>query len=222
MKEPPAKFIGFFKLIEAMKKVGCPVCMRTIEDTHHAMESFLYESVNDSGLRDQIRNDRGLCHRHSWQLAQFGDALGSAILFRDVLGMLLPSLGNAPSAFFFRRPSTRLGSQVCLFCRQEEKSHDGLLSDLVAHVDDPELKAAWEGPSMLCIPHLGDFCTLLRDDGARRRIIEMHRGKYTALCEAMGQLIEKQSYDHRAEEIGLEKDSWIRAIEVLVGKSGVS
>lgn len=222
MKEPPAKFIGFFKLIEAMKQPGCPVCARIIEDTHHAMNSFLYESVNDPGLRSQIRSDRGLCHRHSWQLARFGDALGSAILFRDVLGTLLPSLGSTHLASFFRKPSTRLGAQVCLFCRQEEKSHEGLLSDLAAHVDDPELKAAWEGPAALCIPHLGDLCALLRDDGARRRIVEMHRDNYTALCEAMGQLIEKQSYDRRPEEIGSEKDSWIRAIEALVGKSGVS
>ncbi len=128
------------------------------------MESFLYESVNDPGLREQIRKDRGLCHRHSWQLARFGDALGSAILFRDVLEKLLPSLGGAPLASFFRKPSTRPGAQVCLFCRREEKSLEDLLSDLAAHVDDPELKAAWEGPTVLCIGHLCDLCARLRDE----------------------------------------------------------
>ncbi len=53
-------------------------------------------------------------------------------------------------------------------------------------------------------------------------MVETHRDKYTALCEAMGRLIEKQSHDHRSEEIGPEKDSWIWAIEALVGKPGVS
>ncbi|MGD0462215.1 MAG: DUF6062 family protein [Tepidisphaeraceae bacterium] len=222
MKQPQAKFIGFFKLIEAMKQPGCPICARIIEDIHHGMDSFLYESVNDSGLRDQIRSDSGLCHRHSWQLARFGDALGSAILFRDVLATVLASLGSTPSLSFFRKRSTRLGAQVCLFCRQEERSHEGLLSDLVAHIDDAELKKAWGGPAVLCIPHLSDLCGLLRDDAARRRITEMHRSKYMALCDEMEQLKEKQSYNHRPEEIGPEKDSWIRAIEVLVGRSGIS
>jgi len=222
VKEPPAKFIGFFKLIEAMKQPGCPVCARIIEDTRHAMDSFLYESVNDAGLRDQIRNDRGFCHRHSWQLAQFGDALGSAILFRDVLGTLLSALGDTRGASFFRKPPARLGDQVCLFCRQEEQSHEGVLWHLVAHVDDLELKAAWEGPAVLCIGHLGDLCGLLREDAARRRMIDMHRGKYKALCDEMGLLIQGQSHDHRLEEIGPEKNSWIRAIEVLVGRSGIS
>ncbi|MGA2440385.1 MAG: DUF6062 family protein [Tepidisphaeraceae bacterium] len=222
MKGPPAKFIGFFKLIETMKQPGCPVCARIIEDTHHAMDGFLYESVNDAPLRDQIRNDRGLCHRHSWQLARFGDALGSAILFRDVLGTVLSALGGKSAASRFRKPPARLGAQVCLFCRQEEKSHKGLFWLLVAHVDDPELKAAWEGPAVLCIPHLGDLCGLLRDDAARRRMIEVHRGKYQALCREMSQLIEKQSHDHRPEQIGPEKNSWIRAIEALVGRSGIS
>ena len=50
----------------------------------------------------------------------------------------------------------------------------------------------------------------------------MHRSKYMALCDEMEQLKEKQSYNHRPEEIGPEKDSWIRAIEVLVGRSGIS
>jgi hypothetical protein len=38
----------------------------------------------------------------------------------------------------------------------------------------------------------------------------------------MGLLIQGQSHDHRLEEIGPEKNSWIRAIEVLVGRSGIS
>ena len=193
-----------------------------MDDTHHAMGGFLYESVNDAGLRDQIRNDRGFCHRHSWQLARFGDALGSAILFRDVLGTVLSSLGGKSAASLFRKPPARLGAQVCLFCRQEQKSHEGLLYYLVAHADDPELNAAWEGPAVLCIPHLGDLCGLLRDDAVRRRMIEMHRGKYEAFCREMGQLIEKQSHDHRPQEIGPEKNSWMRAIEALVGRSGIS
>jgi len=139
-----------------------------------------------------------------------------------VLGTLLSALGDTRGASFFRKPPARLGDQVCLFCRQEEKSHEGLLWHLVAQVDDPELKAAWEGPAVLCIGHLGDLCALLRDEEARRRIIEMHRGKYKALCDEMGLLIEKQSHDHCPEEIGPEKNSWIRAIEVLVGRSGIS
>jgi len=83
------KHIAFFNLIDAMQLGGCPICLRIQADVRKAIESFLYESVNDPGIRDEIRRDGGLCNRHTWQLADFGDALGGAILFRDVLQSLL-------------------------------------------------------------------------------------------------------------------------------------
>jgi len=220
--ESPAKFIGFYKLLDAMKAPGCPICRRLVEENRRSIESFLYESVNDPALRDEIRKDRGFCHRHSWQLARFGDALGSAILFRDVLSTSLQLIEDIKPATFLRKlPPIRPVSEVCLFCRLEHHFHTTLMSEMVAHISESELKAGWQGAAMLCVPHLRELCAALRDTDARIQIIDLHRRKYLGLCEEMARLIEKQSYDHRSEETGSEKTSWLRAIEALVGMADV-
>jgi hypothetical protein len=211
----PHKFIGFFKLIDAMKRPGCPVCLRIIDETHHAIESFLYESVNDVGLRKQIRKDGGFCPRHCWQLATFGDALGGAILFDDVLQSLLPTIGNLPRHPYHPPP-------VCLFCRSERQTLEMTLAELADQADDPELRAAWEGPAMLCLPHLSHLCQrMMRQPAARDRLIQRHLEKYQQLTGQMKRIIELQSYDHRDEPSGPEQDAWRRAIEVLVGQAAL-
>jgi hypothetical protein len=207
MKGQPGKFIGFFNLIEAMKKPACPVCQRILEDTRHAMDSFLYESVNDPGLRDQIRADRGLCHRHSWQLAKFGDALGGAILFRDVLESVLREMSSPRSGLSLsRRPRLLdVGRKACLFCRSERQSHDAVVTELVTHLDDPELIAAWEGPAALCLQHLSEACGGIHNDAVRMSLLVMHRAKYERVCQQMSSLIEKQSYDHQPRRLGRKR-----------------
>lgn len=215
----PQKFIGFFKLIEAMNHPGCPVCRRMLDETHHAMESFLYESVNDPGLRAEIRRDKGLCHRHCWQLAGFGDALGGAILFQDILQSLLPAAAVSGDL-------TQQGAQLCHFCRAEEQVGRSVLAELAQRLDDEEVKAAWNGPAVLCIPHLAQTCASARktkkgNARALQSLQETHQRKYTTLCEQMRLLLIKQSYDHRNEKPGPEKDSWLRAVEVLVGRAGI-
>jgi Family of unknown function (DUF6062) len=220
--ESPAKFISFYKLLDAMKAPGCPICRRLVEENRRSIEGFLYESVNDPALRDEIRKDRGFCHRHSWQLARFGNALGSAILFRDVLNTSSQLLDDIrPGSFLRKSPPIRATSEVCLFCRLEHHFHTTLVSELVAHISDSELKAGWQGAAMLCVPHLQEVCAALRDTDARTQIIDLHRRKYVGLCEEMTRLIEKHSYDHRPEEIGSEKTSRLRAIEALVGMADV-
>ena len=212
---PPPKFIGFFDLVEATRRPGCPVCLRVAEETRRSIESFLYESVNDPGLRDQIRRDGGLCHRHTWQLVGFADALGCAILFRDVLAASTERLDCARPGWFSKRPA--VSPRPCLFCRLADRSLAGVIYTLAAHVEDPELAPGWAGPAVLCVPHLRQVCGHIEHAGVRQRLLVLHRRKYAGLCDEIGQLIAKQSYDHRPGEIGAEKDSWVRAAAALVG-----
>lgn len=216
----PHKFIGFFKLIEAMQQPGCPVCRRIGDQTHHAMESFLYESVNDPGLRKIIRADGGLCRRHSWQLAGFGDALGGAILFKDVLESVWPTLGASALSKPHGRGLKDKERRGCLFCRGERESLDGVFMDMIAHLEDAELRAAWDGPALLCMPHLSELCGRIGDVRRCEALVKRHRERYAELCRQMEELIAKQSYEHHPGEIGVEKNSWLRGIEALVGRSG--
>jgi hypothetical protein len=224
MKHDAIKFIGFFNLMEAMKKAGCPVCIRILEETHRFMNSFLCESVNDARLRDEICRDRGLCHRHSWQLALCGEALGGPLIFREVLESAIPDICPPRPPFSLSRQSITgdVGRKPCLFCRLERQSHDAVISHLINHLADPELVMAWDGPAALCVPHLTEVCAGVERESERRSLIGLHHAKYQRLCDEMSSLIEKQRYSHRLGEIRPEEsDSWTRAIEMLVGRPGV-
>jgi hypothetical protein len=78
----------YFNLLEAFKE-RCPICFIVRKTIHKAMDDFLYESVNDSGVRDKIRISSGFCNRHSWQLQKLGDGFGQAIIYNDLMGTVL-------------------------------------------------------------------------------------------------------------------------------------
>jgi hypothetical protein len=216
-----SKFVGFFKLMDAMKKPGCPACRRIGESTQQSMDCFLYENINDPELRGEIRRDGGLCNRHSWQLARFGDALGGAILFGDVLQSVIPKLSTRFLPSRQRAKLTRIGTQACRFCRLEQETHASVLAEIAMRADDAELSAAWNGPCMMCIPHLCEVCSGIADPAARDSLLRIHQKKYRVLCEQMSESVARQSYDRCHEPSGPEKDSWLRAIQALTGQPEV-
>jgi hypothetical protein len=185
------------------------------------MDAFLYESVNDPGLRGRMRRDLGLCHHHAWQLAGFGDALGGAILFRDVLHAAIARLRSPGRPWRRRATPQEFGGQPCYFCWLAHETLEGALGELARRVDDPEVETCWQGSAMLCLSHLTMLLEHIRDSRTRERVLKLHVEKYRLLCRQMDQVVANSSYDHRQAESGSQRDSWIRAIEAIVGRSGL-
>lgn len=52
-------------LIEAMKKNGCPVCRIYRQSAERALESFLWENVNEPDVRQGILDSYGFCPAHT-------------------------------------------------------------------------------------------------------------------------------------------------------------
>ena len=52
-------------LIEAMKKPGCPVCRIFRQASERALESFLWENVNEPDVRQGILDSYGFCPAHT-------------------------------------------------------------------------------------------------------------------------------------------------------------
>src|SRR4051794_22662017 len=74
------------KLHATLGAQGCAVCRlrRQVEEGY--LEGFLYESVNDRTLRDQLAQSLGFCRAHAWQLQQvemhlWGGGLGVGIVY---------------------------------------------------------------------------------------------------------------------------------------------
>jgi hypothetical protein len=52
-------------LIDAMKKPGCPVCRIFRQSSERALESFLWENVNEPDVRQGILDSYGFCPMHT-------------------------------------------------------------------------------------------------------------------------------------------------------------
>ena len=84
--------MSFYDLRDALPQSGCGVCRLKAEATERYLDGLLWESVNDPGLRHDIRRARGFCHEHAWGLVRNGASLGIAIIMRDVLQEVLAVL----------------------------------------------------------------------------------------------------------------------------------
>src|SRR5512133_3525374 len=52
-------------LLEALKKPGCPTCRIFRQASERALESFLWENVNEPDVRQGILNSYGFCPTHT-------------------------------------------------------------------------------------------------------------------------------------------------------------
>ena len=89
------KHTTYFNLLDALKEQGCPVCFVIKKNAQKFMDNFLYESVNDPGIRKQIKESVGFCNRHAWQLQKFGDGFGLGIVYEDIMRLVLRRLEKA-------------------------------------------------------------------------------------------------------------------------------
>src|SRR5687767_11547818 len=74
-----------YKLLEACREPGCPVCRLEQRSVERYLDSQFYESVNNPAWRDRLRASLGFCQEHAWLAVdqRLGDALGFAIIYRD-------------------------------------------------------------------------------------------------------------------------------------------
>jgi hypothetical protein len=76
----------YFELRDALARPGCVVCRLAARSVRRYLEALSFESVNDHGLRAELRRARGFCNLHAWQLLDdVRDPFGTGIIYRDVL-----------------------------------------------------------------------------------------------------------------------------------------
>ncbi|MGE5584814.1 MAG: DUF6062 family protein [Bacillota bacterium] len=141
-RSSPHKHMTYYNLRDAMAKPGCPICRLASEAVAHYLETFLYENVNDPGIRADLRRSNGFCPRHAGLLRDHGDPLGHAIIYGDLVDHLLGSLESllrACGSGSARSPATRtVGSRAddllpgrecpaCLVAREAEQRYIGVL-----------------------------------------------------------------------------------------------
>jgi hypothetical protein len=222
MKRTPEKHLPYLMVLEAFQKAkGCAMCEMEAAATHRYLDSLLYESVNDPGVREDLLRSRGYCLRHAHLLLGFQDGLGTAILYQDQVRLFLgflAGLQGMKAKVLKKKGAAAWGRhQTCPACRLQVEGreyHTDVLLEGLAH---EEMRAALEACPGLCVPHFLLTLDRTRDAERQQYLIELEERRFRELLGELQEFCRKHDYRFHQEGFGKEGDSWIRAVRMLTG-----
>ena len=215
----------YFELLDALQAGGCALCGLARKASDSYLNALLYEGVTDVPVRDELRNARGPCYRHAWQMVdKRGSVLGTAVIYRDIVNTLAKALqqdADAPRRWRGYREALarRLApSTGCPACTLEQNAERRSAKTLLKHLDSAEVAAAYAAAGGLCLPH---FQVVLSHAGeeATRTLAQWQEGALCRLRDELDELIRKHDYRFRGEPTTEEEAvSWRRAVAAAVGE----
>ncbi len=228
------KNITYLDLIEACQQPGCLVCTLRQDMVENYIRMLFHEHINDPPSRDKLRYSYGLCYQHSWLAidGQLGNALGMAIISRDVIGKLLLDLskqriakerfsklkkliptkdGNDQKGLWFKP------ERDCPVCLHQALVEERVLNTLIVSIQRIELSEAIQGSNGLCLPHLRQSLGMNASPEAVQALLDLTRDRWEKLDFELSEFIRKNDYRFSKEGFGEEKDSWMRATALLTG-----
>lgn len=212
-------------LLEAMRKPGCPICRIFRQASERALESFLWENVNEPDIRQGILDSYGFCPAHTRvmvarELFTSSLPLGTNIIYEhlgrvvaDELKALRPGgltgAVNNPLKDLLNRAGFSRGESLPMPARGPcpacQAGDNGALNGL--HVLCEELHRAAEGRNEdvrkvylesdgLCLPHL-------------RTAIGLHSGKFPqGVAFLIDQAVERLEDQSRHMKEYIRKANW--------------
>ena len=229
-----------YKLTEACREPGCPVCRLEQQSVERYLDNQFYESVNSPKWRDQLRASLGFCREHAWLAVdkRLGDSLGFSIIYRDIVNSVLTHLNEDRKPARAPRGWTSLLGQIpeqartmianmlsaltprkhCPVCEHRDKTTRNILSTLVKELQMPEMSSALQASEGLCLPHLRLALEYVRDASVCETLLTTQREKLESLLTELDEFIRKNDYQFAGEGFGKEGDAWLRAVGMVVGR----
>jgi hypothetical protein len=232
----------YFELRDQLDQPGCVVCRLAQKAVCRFFDHLLHENVNDPGVRQTIRLARGFCNLHAWQLRDLQGALGSAIIYRDVLEAVREQLRHvslpderarnwasvrAALTDTIARPAAAdlarnlAPQETCPACQTRQRTEQLYLRTLLRHIDDPDIVAGLQSSGGLCLQHFRAGLNQGEDERSGLQLAALQLKLWDELIEELSEFIRKQDYRFRDESLEKEGDSWIRAGAAISGLRGV-
>jgi hypothetical protein len=215
------------------------VCRLKAEAADEYLDSLIWESVNDPGIRRRVRKARGFCYEHAWRLEPHRESVGVTIIMHDVLNSMLKvtedaqfqklpvlSLRRTKKALDPKRPAAETAKVVaelspqtpCPVCVEAEEMEGIYLDTLIENlVDEEDLLAAFQSSDGLCLPHFRRSLTRLHDEAVFEALMAAQRAIWERLVGHLSEIIRKADYRFKDEARGEEVGASVRAIAAIAG-----
>lgn len=195
--------MAFHDLAEALRLPGCPVCRLAAAASHRWVDMVFHELVNDVGVRESLRRAGGFCERHVELVLELGNPVGGSIIYADLLAHALA-------------PAPRRRKPLCPVCEQEQRAARAVLDTLLQHLEEEDMRSAYEAADGLCIPHLTQALAPPAKPAASL-LAEMEARKLSALADECSSFVAKSDYRSRTPVVPGEATAWRRAARKLAG-----
>lgn len=233
-----SKPLGYFDIKDALAQNGCPVCRLEARAADSAIDTLLWESVNDVSTRHHLNAARGFCRTHSEQLIRHGAALGVSIIMRDVVHKVTeilaagtfqdsPGLGvrkKLPGFNHGSSPATTalvksLSPQAaCPICTAQHAAGIRYLQTLTTFFTGADaLVADYRRSDGLCLPHFQQALGFVTDAETFNALAEAQLHIWRQLTGQLDEFIRKSDYRFQHEKMGHEGDAWQRALAAIAG-----
>ena len=223
----------FDLLHDALAKPGCAICRLEREHVQRYLDGFMYEDVTDVQLRAKMRAAQGFCHEHCVQAIRVRDSLGLAIIYQDILSTVNKQMGDAmssprlPSPGLLRRnppAGARVARQItaqrsCPACAVRDEMTHVALETLMQNVTESLLGPIFQTSDGLCLPHLRRALAQAGEAAAIKTLVDRQSEVISRLNAELAEFIRKHDHRFRHEQMGGERDSWKRAIDMAVGQA---
>jgi hypothetical protein len=213
-KETPPKHLPYFKLTEACRKEGCPVCRLVEEWVGGYFGGLLYERVNDPAFRKRFRENGGFCNHHSYRFMSYRDGLAVALTHRDLLGDWIEAVAK-------NRKPPGSGEAGCIVCEDSRRAERRYLETLAGYIDDPEFGEIFRSSEGLCLPHYA----MLRE---RARpvpgwLAEFQQERYRSLLALLDRFLDSCNFSRGEAKPALDPEEelvWKKAVRIIQGYEG--
>jgi Family of unknown function (DUF6062) len=173
--------------------------------------SLLYESVTDSGIQAQLDQSFGFCWTHAWQLARRNDILGTSMLHRALVQRFTVEAGSARRS---RQSKKAMSRRPCMLCDTRDETARDTLSDLLTHLEDPDLRRRFEASDGLCHRH---FDGALSQGAGQTELPRLQTECLARLVRQLDELIRKHDYRFMHEADQGEGNAWLRGVASISG-----
>jgi hypothetical protein len=209
-------------LMEACSQTGCPVCIVVQVSVERYFSGLFYESILDPIIRRRLRTSLGVCQKHARLVLDEGlsDALGLAIVYEDLVGVVLESNPTGTTSIKNLKKDALHSlepAKPCPGCLQEKESTQRVIAALTDSLLKAEFRQVFENSDGLCLPHLHAAITHTSNRQILLGLLDVQMEKMTELRHQLSEFIRKNDYRFRNEAFGKERDAYRRAIEMIVG-----
>lgn len=188
---------------EALNQPGCAIC-RVSEDAGRSyLEALFYEMVNDPGVRTGLRASRGFCRRHAEAGNRVENALGAAIIHRDLLRQFRRALdarlaavpeSNGIVNWLIRAHRARTAVGPCPVCETSAAAEERAIAGLLEGLEQRALSEPLERSDGFCVKHTGQVRAACHDGATWAQIVAVERRVVDTLMSNLDEFIRKHDY----------------------------